>query len=36
MLEPDPRSFREVDGEELDDQVVILDPHHVAHEAVVL
>jgi hypothetical protein len=35
MFELGPRSFREVDGEELDDEVVILDPHHAACEAVV-
>lgn len=34
--EPDPCLFREVDGEELDDQVVILDPHHSTREALVL
>lgn len=33
--EPDPCLFREVDGEELDDQVVILDSRHAARKAVV-
>jgi hypothetical protein len=36
MLESSPLPFREVDGEELDDQVVILDPRHAAHDATVL
>lgn len=36
MLEPGPRSFCEVDGEELDDQVVILDPRPMTREEVVL
>lgn len=35
MFEPGPRSLRKVDGEELDDEVVVLDPHHAAREAVV-
>jgi hypothetical protein len=35
VLEPGPCSFREVDGEEMDDEVVILDPRHPACEAIV-
>jgi hypothetical protein len=36
VLEPGSRPLREVDREELDDEVVILDSHHVTHEAVIL
>jgi hypothetical protein len=35
VLEPGPRFFREVDGEELDDEVVIFDSRHATCEAVI-
>jgi hypothetical protein len=35
MLELDPRPFCQVDGEELDDEVVVLDSRHVASKAIV-
>lgn len=35
VLELGPRSFHEMDGEELDDQVIILDSRHAAGKVVV-
>jgi hypothetical protein len=35
MLELCPHPYHEMDGEELDDQVIVLDPRNVAHESVV-
>jgi hypothetical protein len=35
VLEPGPRSLREVDEKELDDEVVILYPRHATREAVI-
>jgi hypothetical protein len=34
VLELGPRSFHEMDGEELDDQVIILDSRHAAGKVV--
>jgi hypothetical protein len=36
VFEPGPHPFREVDGEELEDEVVILWPHQAAYKAIVL
>lgn len=36
MLERGPRPIRKVDGEELGDEVVVLDSHHAASKAVIL
>lgn len=35
MLELGPRSLRKVEGEELEDEVVVLDSHHATREAVI-
>jgi hypothetical protein len=36
MLERGPRPLRKVDGEELDDEVVVLDSRHAASKVVIL
>lgn len=36
VLKPGPHSLREVGGEELDDQMIILDPLNAASKAVIV